>query len=375
MEDISFDINGILSEEEAVQLFEQQEHNDAPADNGNNEDNNPAEETEENNTQTPEKVGDGDSENAEDAVHEQGDGSSPSIYSSIADALRKDDIFPDFTDEEIEAIKTPEDFAELFRKAIKAGEDERVSRVNEALENGVKPDTVKMYEDTIQYLDSVSEESVSEEGEKGEDLRKQLIYNDLMNRGYSHEKALKEVEKSFKSGSDIEDATEALEALKKFYKDGYTKIQNDAKKHTEEIKAQQKKQSEDFRKLILEDEIKLGDTVLDKRTCQKVFDAVSKPVYKDEASGRLLTEVQKFQKEHPLEFLKQLGMWYVLTEGGKNVSGFTSKQVRAEKNKHIEELGRKINSTSLTREGSLRYVGGSSGDSDPLLSDGWKVGW
>lgn len=377
MEDISFDINGILSDEEAEQLFEAQANEEnEPAKKNVKENETNAEEENNGGSQPPEEVGEGnDSEKEEGAASDEGDGASPNIYSSIADALRKDDIFPNFTDEEIEAVKTPEDFAELFRKAIKAGEDERVTRVNEALDNGVKPDTVKMYEETIQYLDSITEEGITAEGEEGEELRKHLIYNDLVNRGYSQEKALKEIEKSFKSGSDVDDAKDALEALKKFYSDGYDNIQKEAKKRADEYKASQKKQSEDFRKLVLEDEIKLGDTVLDKKTCQKVFDAVSKPIHKDEKTGQLLTAVQKFQKEHPLEFLKQLGMWFVLTDGGKNTTGFTKEQVRAERNKNIEELGRKINSTALTKEGALRYIGGSSGNSDPLLSDGWKVGW
>ena len=127
--------------------------------------------------------------------------------------------------------------------------------------------------------------------------------------------------------------------------------------------------------MIIDDDIAIGDVKLDKRTRQKVFDAVSKPVHKDPNTGELLTAVQQFQREKPLEFLKQLGMWFVLTDGGKNIDGFTKEQVRAEKNKGIRELERKINSTSINKDGSLRYTSTSRDDSDPLLSDGWKVGW
>jgi hypothetical protein len=183
------------------------------------------------------------------------------------------------------------------------------------------------------------------------------------------------LEKSFNAGSDVDDAKDALEALNKFYRDGYDKLQKDAKARADAVRENQKKQSEDFRKMILEDEVKLGESKLDKRTCQKVYDAVSKPVYKDPQSGRLLTAVQKFQQEQPLEFLKQLGMWYVLTDGGKNTDGFAKKQVRAEKNKGIRELERKINTTSLSSDGSLRYNSAGGGDVDPLLSDDWKIGW
>ena len=125
--------------------------------------------------------------------------------------------------------------------------------------------------------------------------------------------------------------------------------------------------------MVLEDEIKIGETKLDKRTAQKVYDAVMKPVYKDPDTDKLLTAVQKYQKEHPMEFMKQLGMWFVLTDGGKNMDGFTKEQLRQEKNKGIRELERKINSSSLNSDGSLRYASGRSGTDDALLKGDWDV--
>lgn len=374
MEDLAFDIGGILSEEEANKLFEEQVPDAEEKEQETEVENDQAEEEDVN--QPSEKVGSEDnSETEKNATDPEGDGSSPDIYSSIAKALKKDGIFPDFEDSELEKATTPEAFAELFEKAISAKVDERTNRVNEALGNGVAPDKVKMYEQTIQYLDSITEDAVTAEGEEGENLRKQLIFNDLINRGYSEEKARKELEKSFKTGDDVDDAKDALTALRKHYSDEYDNVQKEAKKQADEIREAQKKQADDFKKMVLDTEIKLGETVLDKKTCQKVYDSVSKPVYKDPDTGRMLTAVQKFQKEKPLEFLKQLGMWFVLTDGGKNVDGFTKEQIRSEKNRGIKELAHKINSTSLNSDGSLRYVSGSSGDSDPLLSEGWKVGW
>lgn len=379
MEDLSFDIGGILSEDEANKLFEemtQEEETDSqePETDTEKEIEPELAEADEPDGESPEKVGEED-EAEENAIPQTGDGSSPNVYSSIASALKEDGIFPDFDDKELNDVTTPEAFAELFEKAITARLDERQKRIDSALGNGVQPDTIRMYEQTLQYLGSINEEVLSAEGDEGENLRKQLIYNDLINRGYSQEKAQKEIEKSFKSGSDIEDAKDALAALNKFYSDGYKKVQDDARKQTEQARESQKKQAEDFRKLVLENEVGLGDTKLDKRTRQKVFDAVSKPIYKDPDTGKLLTAVQKFQKEKPLEFLKQLGMWYVLTDGGKSMDGFTKEKIRAEKNKGIKELERKINSSSINPDGSLRYTSGASGNSDPLLSDGWKVGW
>jgi len=377
MEDTAFDISGILSEEEAEKLFEEIDNPEEPEQKGEQENETDTHQAEEDDDNLPESVGDDEDKNEkeEDTADDKDRGSSPTVLSSIASALKEDGIFPDFEDEELAGVKTAEDFAELVEKAIKAKMDERTRRIDEALGNGVKPDAIKSYEQTLGYLNSITEEAVTAEGEEAEDLRKQLIYNDLMNRGYSKERAIKEVDKSFNSGSDIDDAKDALEALKTFYANGYKKVQDDAKKAADEARAQQKKQSDDFRKMVLEDEIKIGENKLDKRTCQKVYDAVSKPVYKDPDTGRLLTAVQKFQKENPLEFLKQLGMWFVLTDGGKSVSALTKKQVQAEKNKGIRELERKLKGNTFELGGSMRLDGGASGDGDDiLLSDDWQIG-
>ena len=370
MEDFSFDISsGLLSQEEAEKLFNNTE---SPQE--------PEEPVEEEQKQTPteeeetpsEKVGTEEIEHEENAISKQGDGPSP--LSSIALALKKDGIFPEFSDEELNAVNTPEAFAELIERTLQSRLDERQKRIDQALGNGVAPDTVKMYEQTLSYLGSITDEALNSEDEQGEALRKQLIFNDLINRGYSQEKAVKEVEKSFKSGSDVDDAKDALAALSQFYQQGYENIQQEAKKKTEDARKQRQQDEAKFRKMILEDEIVLGDAKLDKKTRQSVFDAVSKPVYKDPDTGQLLTQVQKFQKENPMEFLKQIGMWYVLTNGGKDFSGLAKQQAIAEKNKGIRELERKINSSAFDPDGSLKYMsGGQQMSDDTLLDDGWQV--
>ena len=375
MEDFNFDVSSILSPEEAEKFFEEE----TPQEQGQVEE--PAEKKKVNRTEEVEEPSEevGQEENEideteDDAVTQKSDGSSPKkFYSSIASALKDDGIFPDFTDEELNAVESPEDFAELFEKALSARMDERMKRIDSALGNGADPSQVKMYEQTLSYLSSITEEAISDESDEGENLRKQLIYNDLINRGYSQEKAAREIEKSFKSGSDIDDAKDALSALNNFYQNGYAQLQKDAKAKAEAAREEQKQNAEKFRKMVLDDEISIGDSKLDKKTRQRVLDAVSKPVYKDPDTGQLLTQVQKFQKENPLEFLKQIGMWFVLTDGGKNASGLVKEQLRAEKNKGIRELERKINSSSLNSDGSLRYMSGTQIDDDTLLSDDWQI--
>lgn len=377
MEDFGFDIGGLLSEEEANKLFEEQteetvEEASTEETETKETEKEPAEEEE---TSAPEEVGEEENENGSNAINSESDGSSPNIYSSIASALKNDGIFPDFDDDELKDVTSPEAFAELFEKAIDAKLDEKQKRIDEALGNGVQPDTIRSYEQTLQYLSSINEEALSAETDEGENLRKQIIYNDLIARGYNQEKAMKELEKSFKAGTDVDDAKDALQSLTDSYTESYKQVQDQAKKQKEDYRAQQQQSIENFKKMVFEDDLKFGDTELDKRTRQQVYDAVMKPVYKDPASGQLLTAFQKYMRENPLEYYKQMGLWYVMTNGGKNIENIAKTAVKKEKVKAIKDLERKINSSALNKDGSLRYVSSGMGDKDPLLSDGWKVGW
>lgn len=378
MEEITFDVNGILSPEEAERVFSEDSGSGMSSEEneGAVKTNNPTEEAE--STEEPsEGVGTEEDINEENdaVVTSKGDSSSPNVYSSIATALKNDgSVFSDIEDEELEGIKTPEDFAEMFEKEVQNRLDERQRRIDEALRSGMNPDTVSQYEKTIQYLDSINDEVIEAEGEEADELRRQILYNDLVaNRKYSHEKAIKEVEKSFKSGDDVEDAKDALQSLKEFYTNGYNQIREEAKKQAENEKRRQAEEAERIKKMILEDEMAIGDTKLDKKTCQKIYDALSKPVFKDE-HGRLLTAIQKFQRDNPSEFLKQIGMWYVLTDGGKNLDKIIKSKITQEKNKNIRELSSKINTTTLRSDGSLSYATRNQNDADPLLSDKWKIG-
>lgn len=186
-------------------------------------------------TEESESVGSGkeNTEEKEDTTS-KGSGTSPkNFYSSIAKALKEEGIFPDLDDEGLSKVKEPEDFRDLIEQQIKAGLDERQKRIDEALNAGVEPTEIKKYENTINFLDSIKEDNISDESDKGEKLRKDLIYQDFINRGYSKERAAREVQKSFNAGTDIDDAKEALKSNKDFFKDKYEELINDAKSEAE----------------------------------------------------------------------------------------------------------------------------------------------
>jgi hypothetical protein len=326
-------------------------------------------------TDTPESVGSGkeNTEEKEDTTP-KGDGTSPkNFYSSIAKALKEEGIFPDLDDEGLSKVKDPEDFRDLIDQQIKAGLDERQKRIDEALNAGVEPTEIRKYENTINFLDSIKEENISDEGDKGEKLRKDLIYQDFINRGYSKERATREVQKSFNAGTDIDDAKEALKSNIDFFRDKYDELVNDAKSEEEEEEKERKDQAEKLKSSILNDKDVFGDLSVDKSTRQKIYDNIAKPVYKDPETGEYFTAIQKYEMENRTDFLKNIGLLFTLTDGFKNLDGLVKGKVKKEVKKGLRELEHTLNNTARTSDGNLKFVSGVDEDPESFIGKGWNL--
>lgn len=326
-------------------------------------------------TDTPESVGSGkeNTEEKEDTTP-KGDGTSPkNFYSSIAKALKEEGIFPDLDDEGLSKVKAPEDFRDLIDQQIKAGLDERQKRIDEALNAGVEPTEIRKYENTINFLNSIKEENISDEGDKGEKLRKDLIYQDFINRGYSKERAAREVQKSLNAGTDIDDAKEALKSNIDFFKGKYDKLVNDAKSEAEQEEKERKEQDEKLKSSILNDKDVFGDLSIDKSTRQKIYDNIAKPVYKDPETGEYFTAIQKYEMENRTDFLKNIGLLFTLTDGFKNLDGLVKGKVKKEVKKGLRELEHTLNNTARTSDGNLKFVSGVEEDPESFIGKGWNL--
>lgn len=384
-EELSLD--NILGAEEIENLFvEDDETQDTPPANGEppKKEEEPSKDKEETTevvdvdnlfTDTPESVGSG-KENTEERkdTTPKGNGTSPkNFYSSIAKALKEEGIFPDLDDEGLSKVKDPEDFRDLIDQQIKAGLDERQKRIDEALNVGVESTEIRKYENTINFLDSIKEENISDEGDKGEKLRKDLIYQDFINRGYSKERAAREVQKSFNAGTDIDDAKEALKSNIDFFRDKYDELVNDAKSEAEEEEKERKEQAEKLKSSILNDKDVFGDLSVDKFTRQKIYDNIAKPVYKDPKTGEYFTAIQKYEMENRIDFLKNIGLLFTLTDGFKNLDGLVKGKVKKEVKKGLRELEHTLNNTARTSDGNLKFVSGVDEDPESFIGKGWNL--
>lgn len=326
----------------------------------------------------PEIVGSGkdsDIEEKEDTNSVKDTGTSPknNFYSSIAKALKEEGIFPDLEDEEADAINAPEDFAEVFEKQIQARLDERQKRIDRALNSDIEVSEIKRYESTLSYLDSIQDSHISDETDKGESLRKQLIYQDYVNRGYSKERAAREVQKSLNAGTDIDDAKEALASNKEFFQSEYNSLIKEAEEEAKREAHERKEQAESLRKLILDADKAFGEIQIDRGTRQKVFDNISKPVFKDPETGELYTAIQKYERENRIEFLKNVGLLFTLTNGFKSIDGLVKDKVKKQVKKGLRELEHTINNTARTSDGNLKYASGTIDDPESYLHNGWDL--
>lgn len=327
-------------------------------------------------TDEPESVGSGkDNTKGKEDTSSREDSTSPqkTIYSSIAKALKEEGIFPDLDDEVLSKVKEPEDFRDLVEQQIKAGLEERQKRIDDALNYGIEPTEIKRYENTLNFLDSVKEENITDESDKGEELRKNLIFQDFINRGYSRERATREVQKSFNAGTDIEDAKEALKSNTEYFKGKYDDLIEDAKLEAQKEEENRKEQANKLKESIFNEKNILGDLSIDKPTRQKIYDNISKPIYKDPETGEYYTAIQKYEKDNRVDFLKYLGLIFTLTDGFKSLDGLVKGKVKKEVKNGLRDLEHAINNTARNSDGNLKFVSGVDEDPESFIGKGWKI--
>lgn len=279
------------------------------------------------------------------------------VFSSIATAMVDGGVTPDL---DASKVTDAESLRVELDKYVSGLLDERQRRIEEALNNGVETDTIKSYENTINQLNSISEDYI--EDENNEEFRKRLIYQDFINKGYSKEEAEEELEEILNAGTDIRKAKRALTNMKDFYRNQYQQIREEAKAQTAKEQEELKKNVENLKKEMLDNNTAFGDFEISKENRQKAFDAITKPVWKDPETGDYLTAIQKYERENRTDFMKKLGIVFALTDGFKSLDVMIKNKVNKAKNKAFADLETKLSNTRRDSYGNLEFA---SGKEDP----------
>lgn len=385
-------LENILSPQAIDNLFEEEEipstkteepqAEEQPVDNENNETKkttevvSPEDLFEDEETKQPESVGSGKTNEGEqgDTTTEEDGGTSPkNFYSSIAQACAVDGIFPNLDEDKIKNVADAETFSELIDAEVNARLDEKTQRVAKALENGVEPDQIRQYEGTLNYLHSVTDAQLTDESAKGEELRQRIIYQDFINKGYKPAKAQQLTQRAIDQGTDVEDAKEALQSNMEFFQDQYDALQAEAQKQADQLKADRLKQEEKMKKSLLEDKDLMGDMEISKDLRKKVYDTISKPIYKDPETGQYLTALQKYEMEHHEDFIKYVGLFMTLTDGFKDFKSFAKGEVKKQMRKGLRELEQTLSNTRRNSDGSLNLVGSRKSDPESFLDGNFRL--
>lgn len=353
------EIDSLFLDDNSTQQEVVEEEESAP-DNGELEENNEeiestveSEQEENDSTENSESVdGEEDDTKKEEGTDSTESDTSPKFFSSIAKALQ-DSTFSDF---DADSVTDADSFEEAFQKLLKDRLDEQQKRISDALESGVASNTIKQFEGIIGELTNIREEDIAAETKQGENLRKNLIFRDLINKGYSQEEALEEVNDAIESGNDVKKASRALKANLNFYKNKYQETLDNAKAEQEREIQEAKEADKKLRDDMLTGKT-LGDIEISKELRQKAYDAVAKYSCKD-SEGNSCTEIQKYEEEHPQEFRKNLGILFALTDGFTNINKLIKGKVNKESKKAIKELQNVLNNTSRGTDGNLKFTSG-----------------
>lgn len=312
----------------------------------------------------PESVGGDDDNKEEKEAKPAKSGPSPrgeNLYSSFAQALKGDGLFQFLDDETVSGISDADSFSEAMDQEINARLDDATRAVKEALEAGVQPDLISQYQRTIRNLESITDEQLTAETEQGAALRRSIIRQDLISRGYKADKVDKQVERIMSSGTDIDEARDSLDAVKEYFNSRYQETVEEAKEASAAERRKQKQEAEQFKKAILETDKLFDDIPVDKSTRRKAFESMTK-IVKTTDDGEQLTAVQQYADEHPVEFRTMLGIVYAMTDGFTKMGNLLTKSVNKKVNSNLREIERRLDNTSH-QGGSFNLFEGREGRS------------
>ena len=351
--DIGFVDSNILSDMKDVEIKEPEQKTEEEEKDPNKKDSDPEGNKEELDNKKEENGGN-------PSKTEEG---SPNLSSSIALSLVDEGLLQTLDEDRIKSITNAEELIEAFKEDLHNQLDERQKRIDNALTYGMEPTKIQKYESWINTLDNITDEMITAETEEGENYRKNLIMQNLINKGFDEDEARDMVERSVESGKDVDDAKKALDSCKKFFKNEYDKEVNAVKKEYDNRINEQKKQLKKIEDSILNDDEFYAQFEINKTTRKKIYDSVARPTFDD--NGQKITALQKYMKENPIESYKVLGTLFVLTEGFTKFDNIMKGVVKKEVRKSVQNLERVLNQTRVS-DGSLNYQSGIGTDNPKM---------
>lgn len=254
------------------------------------------------------------------------DADSPNLFSSFASELHSKGVLPT-----LDLDKTKIEDTDGLATVIKGEIDTQVksyliSKIGEdgydALEKGVTLSQYQQHVDTVETLDNITEDTLSDDL----DLAKRVILQDYINQGLSETRAKRILQKTIDLGEDsvIEDAKESITSLKAFEAN---RIESEKVAATERMKAEaanQEKIDNDLKSAIYTKKAFIEGINVNKTIQDKVYKSITE-VVGESPEGVMENKLMRDRRENPIEFDSKLYYLYEITEGFKDFSKITTK--------------------------------------------------
>lgn len=276
-------------------------------------------------------------------------------FGELARALVDDAILSDA--DGASKVEDADGFRRLMDAEVRSRVDAENRRALEALDAGAPVDDIRRLEAISRDLESYDESHLTDEGDDGVALRKELIYKRALFDGMDEARASKEVEKSMRAGTDIEDAREALEDMRKAARDAYGNMVAESRRRKEEEEARR-----NSARRRLESDIMGGDGLtgpLSETVRRRIVNNVMTPS-ETLPDGRRVTPLQKYCMTDPMAS-RVLGELFTLTGGFRDLGALAGAKVRKGVSRGLADMERRLQQAAPAAGGGLRYMGGDDG--------------
>ena len=279
----------------------------------------------------------GKGQDANDDISQNSSTLSPKFFSSLVQALKEGGILEDIKDDD---IKSQDDFFKVLEDVIKQREfadlNDAQKEYLEALREGIPHEDIIAHQQNIEAYNSITDDAIEEESTDGEDLRRTIITNNYLSKGFSETKAKKLIDKIFESGEDVDEAKDALNELKTIEKQTFE--QNKAKL-AEQKKIQQKAEKESIDKLnkiVKETKEIIPGLAIPQALKNDVIKGLTQPVAFTE-DNRPLDIISKFLYDNPIDGRFKLAYILKATKDLTNMGVLENKKAKKDAWKNLAE--------------------------------------
>lgn len=292
--------------------------------------------------------------------------------SSLVSTLVDEGVLPSLDEEELGEIKSASDLIAIINKQVKSNEfadlTEDQKEYLTALRSGVPNEAYRQQKSIESQYNNIQESNL--ESDDSLELRKLLIKQDFIIKGYDEATATKYSDRSVNLGEDVDDSKAALKRLQEYQK----QTTGNLLKEAEESKKAVEKAAEE-RLTTIKDKIKSTDEILpsmkiNTKSKDKVYDLLTKAAGQDSNGNPVNAIVNSMINDQ--EYLIKLAYLHHITEGMTKWDKIVSTSKSAAINKLDEQLKKEefARQTADTNSGATgsRATKGTKSIADDILN-------